>query len=56
VEYLKRAERYAEVRGDENYFKHYYTLYRTHYSVEQSVWSTLAWLYDDSVAELLKNG
>jgi hypothetical protein len=56
LEYLKRAERYAEARGDENYFKHYYTLYRTQYSVENSVWSTLAWLYDDSVADLLKNG
>ena len=56
MDYLVRAERYAEARGDENHFKHYYTLYRTQYSAENSVWATLAWLYDDSVADLLKNG
>ena len=54
MEYLKRAERYAMARGDENHFKHYYTLYRYEYSVSDSVWKTLAWLYDDSVADLLK--
>ena len=52
--YLIRAERYAEVRGDENFFKQYYTRYREYYNVEDSVWCALTWLYDEEVAKLLK--
>jgi hypothetical protein len=54
MEYLKRAELYAEARGDEDFFKHYYTLYRYQFSVQESIDKTLAWLYDDEVVKLLK--
>ena len=55
MDFLKRAEAYAEARGDESYFKHYYTLYRLHCFVSDSVWCTLRWLYNESVADLLEN-
>lgn len=52
--FLIRAEKYAEARGDENYFKHWYTRYREWYGVEDSVWCALTWLYDEDTAKLLK--
>jgi len=54
LEFLKRAERYAEARGDEKYFKHWYTKYREYYNVSDSVWCALTWLYDEDTAKLLK--
>ena len=54
MDFLLRAERYAMARGDENYFKHWYTRYREWYNVEDSVWCALTWLYDEDVAKLLK--
>ncbi len=54
MDFLKRAERYAEARGDEDYFRHYYTLYRLQYSVAFSVERALTYLYDDDVVRLLK--
>jgi len=54
MEFLRRAQNYAEARGDENYFSHYYTLYRQQYTVAWSVRKTLEWLYDDTVADLLE--
>ena len=54
LDYLIRAEKYAEARGDENFFKQYYTRYREYYNVEDSVWCALTWLYDEEVAKLLK--
>lgn len=54
LEFLKRAERYAEARGDEYYFKHWYTKYREYYNVSDSVWCALTWLYDEETAKLLK--
>jgi hypothetical protein len=54
MEFLKRAERYAEARGDQYFFKQYYTTYREWYNVEDSVWCALSWLYDEDSAELLK--
>lgn len=54
MEYLKRAERYAEARGDTAFFNQWYTKYREVYNVEDSVWGTLMWLYDEEVADLLK--
>ena len=54
MDFLIRAERYAMARGDENYFKHWYTRYREWYNVEDSVWCALTWLYDEEVAKLLK--
>ena len=53
LDYLIRAEKYAEARGDENFFKQYYTRYREYYGVEDSVWCALTWLYDEDVAKLL---
>ena len=54
IEYLMRAEKYAETRGDEYYFKHYYSSCREYNDVVESVWLTLRWLYDEEVANLLK--
>jgi hypothetical protein len=54
MDFLIRAEKYAGARGDENWFKHYYTKYREWYNVEDSVWCALTWLYDEDVAKLLK--
>lgn len=52
--FLIRAERYAQARGDENFFKEYYTRYREYHNVDDSVWCALTWLYDENVAKLLK--
>ena len=54
MEYLKRAQRYAEARGDDNYFREAYTVLRETNSVEDSVWQALEYLYDGYVADLLK--
>ena len=54
MEYLKRAQRYAEARGDENYFREAYTVLRETNSVEDSVWRALEYLYDGFVADLLR--
>lgn len=54
LDFLNRGERYAEARGDEYFFKEWYTKYREHYDVEYSVWHTLRWLYDDDTANLVK--
>ena len=54
MEFLKRAQRYAEARGDENYFCQAYTILRESNSVEDSVWKALQYLYDDYVADLLE--
>ena len=54
MDFLIRAEKYAQARGDENFFKHYYTKYREWYNVEDSVWCALTWMYDEHVAKLLK--
>ena len=54
LEFLKRAEKYAEARGDGLFFKEYYTKYREFYNISDSVWCALTWLYDEDVAKLLK--
>lgn len=54
MDYLIRAEKYAEARGDEMFFKHYYTLNRVNFSVRDSVRYTLEYMYDDHVADLLE--
>ena len=54
MEFLIRAEKYATARGDENWFKHYYTKYREWYNVQDSVWCALTWLYDEHVAKMLR--
>ena len=53
MEFLKRAERYAEARGDLDYFRDAYTMLREHLTVEDSVWKALQYLYDGYVADLL---
>jgi hypothetical protein len=54
MEFLKRAERYAEARGDKMYFKNLYTGFREYNNVEDSVWKSLTYLYDEDSADLLK--
>jgi len=54
MEYLKRAQQYAEARGDDNYFREAYTVLRETNSVEDSVWRALEYLYDGFVADLLR--
>jgi hypothetical protein len=54
MDFLIRAERYAEARGDENFFKEWYTVFRINNNVTDSVWKTLSYLYDDETADLLE--
>ena len=54
MEYLKRAELYAEERGDEHWFKNLYTSFREYNGVTDSVWRTLSYLYSNQVADLLE--
>jgi hypothetical protein len=54
MEYLKRAEEYAQAQGDEFWFKNIYTQYRDTHSVAEAVWKTLSYLYTDSVADMLE--
>jgi len=54
MDFLIRAQRYTEARGDDNFFCHYYVMYREHFSVRESVRKTIAWLYDDDIADLLE--
>ena len=52
--FLERAERYAEARGDEFWFKNIYTGFRQYNGITDSVWKTLSYLYSDQVADLLE--
>ena len=54
MEFLKRAERYAEARGDEFWFKNLYTGCREYNGVTDSVWKALSYLYGDYTADLLE--
>ena len=54
MDFLKRAERYAEARGDESWFKYTYTFFRQTHGVTDSVWKTLAYLYSNETADLLE--
>ena len=54
MEFLIRAERYAEARGDEMWFKNIYTKFREYNGVTDSVWKTLSYLYSNEVADLLE--
>lgn len=54
MNYLKIAERYAEARGDEMWFKNLYTGFRQYNNVNDSVWKTLSYLYDNYAADLLE--
>lgn len=54
MDFLKRAERYAEARGDESWFKYTYAFFRQTHGVTDSVRKTLAYLYSNEVADLLE--
>lgn len=54
MDYLIRAERYAEARGDLFWFKNLYTQYREFNGVTDSVWKTLSYLYSNHVADMLE--
>ncbi len=54
MDFLIRAEKYAEARGDESWFKYHYTRYREYYNVTESVWKTLDYLYGEDTADKLE--
>ena len=54
MDYLIRAEKFAQANGDENWFKLHYTRYREYNNVADSVWKTLSYLYDDNTANRLE--
>ena len=54
MDFLIRAEKYAEYQGDELWFKEVYTRYREHNDVNDSVWKTLSYLYDTWTADHLE--
>lgn len=54
MEFLIRAEKYAEARGDESWFKYTYAFFRQTHGVTDSVRKTLAYLYSNEVADLLE--
>ena len=53
-EFLERAERYAEARGDSVVFNNIYRAYRQSNGITDSVWKTLAFLYGNNSADLLE--
>jgi DNA-directed RNA polymerase delta subunit len=56
MDYLKRATKYAEDRGDELWFSDVYTRLREYFNVADSVWKALAFLYSDEVADQVEAG
>ena len=54
MDFLIRAERYAEARGDEYWFKNLYTGFREYNNINESVWKTLSYLYGNRTADLLE--
>ena len=54
MEFLIRAERYAEARGDEYWFKNLYTGFREYNNINESVWKTLSYLYGNHTADLFE--
>ena len=54
MDFLIRAERYAEARGDEYWFKNLYTGFREYNNINESVWKTLSYLYGNHTADLLE--
>lgn len=53
-EYLERAERYADARGDLREFINLYVGFRRFNNIEESVWKALSYLYGNDSADLLK--
>lgn len=55
MDFLKRAQSYAEANGDEMYFIEWYSTFRKEYDVRTSVWNALVWLYSDHIATLVES-
>ena len=51
MDFLKQAQEYAEAHGHGLEFNHHYGMFRDEYSVRDSVWKTLSWLYGYDVAD-----
>jgi hypothetical protein len=54
TEFLVRAERYAEARGDYQAFTEKYCHYRLNYGVRDSAWMALDWFYGQDSANLVE--
>ena len=54
MEYLIRAERYAETLGHDAFFKWVYENHREYNDVRDSIWKTLSYLYGRSIADMLE--
>jgi len=54
MEYLNKAEAFAESRGDLEEFRELYIELREHNSVDYSVWRALSYLYGAYQADLFE--
>ena len=54
MDFLIRAEKYAEARGHAVFFKWIYANHRESHGITDSVWKSLSYLYGDSVADLVE--
>ena len=54
MDFLIRAEKYTEDRGDDVFFKWIYSNHREYNNVSDSVWKSLSYLYGDYVADMLE--
>ena len=54
MDFLKRAEDYTSKRGDYDIFAAMYKKFRPRYSVSDSIFCALKWLYDEETANLLQ--
>lgn len=53
MDFLNRAEKYAEARDDVKFFKYVYKGFRSYQGVREAVKSTLTLMYGPLVADLL---
>jgi hypothetical protein len=54
LDFLERAERYAQARGDDAFFAWIYANHRESQGVAASTWLSLSYLYGDDVAHGLE--
>ena len=54
TEFLVRAERYADARGDYEAFTQRYCHYRLNSGVRESTWMALDWFYGQDAANLVE--
>ncbi len=54
IEFLERAQKYTENRNDEDLFQNLYTGFREYNNIEDSVWKTLSYMYNNDTADLLR--